>query len=200
MRKGRGFIRSYSIAQQEYPLRTHDETMGFARIAEESGKAFKGIKGISVTSEFPDFDVVRCLDLDFFHALVNCSKRFINLWFLPKYSGKSYNISGRLSELDERLLSITTVDSVSRAPHSLKDRTDWRGHEWFYFTVFYSLPILKGILRPRYLNHWALLVHGIALLMQNSVSESEVGESERGGRYDTQHEEHPYETLCLEFV
>ncbi|KAK3915281.1 hypothetical protein KUF71_005730 [Frankliniella fusca] len=37
-----------------------------------------------------------------------------------------------------------------------------------------NLPVLKGILPNKYLNHWAHLVSGIVMLMQNSVSKSDL--------------------------
>jgi len=81
MRYLKGHIRSYTLRQGEYPLRTHDEIMDMAVIAENEGTPRYDIVGKSVLSDISGFDVARCLDLDFFHALVNVSKRFAMLWF-----------------------------------------------------------------------------------------------------------------------
>ncbi|XP_034235713.1 uncharacterized protein LOC117642039 isoform X2 [Thrips palmi] len=179
MRRGRGSCRSYTISTREYPPRTHEETVELARKAIRRNKAQRGIKGLSILTEIPGFDIVNCLDLDLFHALVNCAKRFANLWFSKRYSSKDFSVRSRLNEVDRRLLSITITDTVSRAPRSLEDRSDWRGHEWFHWVVFYSIPVLAGILPKRYLNHWSLLVRGIVILMQNSVSKSDVVHARR---------------------
>ncbi|KAK3918509.1 NCK-interacting protein with SH3 domain [Frankliniella fusca] len=179
MRKGRGYARSYSIQEREYPERTHQETMDLARLAEESGTVRRGVKGVSVLAGIDGFDVIRSIDLDFFHALVNCSKRFCSLWFSKIYAGSPFNISQKLADVDRRLLAITITDDVSRSPRSLLERSDYRGHEWFYWVAFYSIPVLKNILPNRFLNHWALLVHSTALLMQNAVTKSEVAYAER---------------------
>lgn len=174
MRRGRGRCKSYSIFEREFPSRTHEETMQHARNAEALGTRQQGIKGVSILSEIPGFDIVNCVDLDIFHALVNCAKRFTNLWLSSKYSGRPFNVNGRFAEIDRRLLSITPNDNVSRNPRSLSGRSDYRGHEWFTWVVFYSIPVLTNILPNNYLSHWALLVHGIVLLMQNSVSKADV--------------------------
>lgn len=174
MRRGRGHCRSYSIAEREFPSRTHEETMQNARDAEALGAPQQGIKGLSILSEIPGFDIINSLDLDLFHALVNCAKRFTNLWLSRRYSGRPFNVHTRFGEVDRRLLSITPNDNISRNPRSLSERSDWRGHEWFSWVVFYSVPVLTKILPNRYLSHWALLVHGIVLLMQNSVSKADV--------------------------
>lgn len=153
--------------------------MQYAEMAMETRKTCKGVKGYSILPNIPNFDIIRSLDLDSFHALVNVAKRFTWLWFDSKFSKKSYNIANRLSEVNSRLLGITPTSDVSRFPRSLEERSDYRGHEWYYWIVIYSVPCLKNILPARYLNHWCLLVHGIALLMQNSVSKSEVAYADR---------------------
>lgn len=174
MKFGRGHCRSYSIFARDFPCRTHDDTVNRARDAEATGQRQQGIKGHSILTQIPGFNIVECLDLDLFHALVNCSKRFTNLWLNSKYCGKRFNVNSRFHEVNRRLMSITPTDSVSRVPRSLEERTDWRGHEWFYWVIFYSIPVLTGILPVQCLNHWSLLVHGLVLLMQNSTSKADV--------------------------
>ncbi|KAK3907165.1 Deoxyribose-phosphate aldolase [Frankliniella fusca] len=174
MKYGRGHIRSYSTNAGKFPNRSHDELMQMAREAEQAGKPVKGIKGISVLSKLKDFNMVRG------HALVNVCMRFANLWFLEKYNSKPFGLSSRFAEVNARLLQITPTSDVSRNPRSLKDRSDFRGHEWFHWVIEYSIPVLKGILPAKFLNHWSLLVHGVALIMQNSVAKSELAYA---GRY-----------------
>lgn len=174
MKRGRGTCRSYTISEREFPPRTHEETLELAQRAIATKKSQRGIKNLSILTEIPGFDIINCVDLDSFHALVNCAKRFTNLWLKEKYSSKTFNVYAKFKEVDSRLLSITPTDAVSRGPRSLNDRSDYRGHEWFHWVVFYSIPVLTGILPKRFLNHWSLLVKGIVLLMQNSVSKSEL--------------------------
>lgn len=174
MKRGRGTCRSYTIADREFPLRTHDETLELAARAIASKKVQRGIKGLSILTEIRGFDIINCLDLDLFHALVNCAKRFTNLWLHKRYSSKDFSVSNKFNLVDQRLLSITPTNVVSRAPRSLSERSDFRGHEWFHWVVFYSIPVLAGILPKRFLTHWSLLVRGIVLLMQNSVSKSDL--------------------------
>ncbi|KAK3910050.1 WD repeat- and FYVE domain-containing protein 4 [Frankliniella fusca] len=170
----KGKTRSYSIARGEYPLRTHNETMNLARTADATGLRQQGIRGVSILSDIPGFDTVRCLDLDLFHALVNTAKRFANLWFHKRYNGLPFSICSKFNDVNDRLLAITPTNNVSRAPRSLAERSDYRGHEWFYWVLLYSIPVLKGFLPSKYLNHWGLLVSSMVMLMQNCVAKSEV--------------------------
>ncbi|KAK3926379.1 F-actin-capping protein subunit alpha [Frankliniella fusca] len=171
---GKGTVRSYSIKNGQYNSRTHEETMNFAAVAENERSSKMGIKGKSIFSEIEGFNVVSGLDLDFFHVLVNVAKRFTSLWFTDQFSGRPFNIKSKFEEVDSRLLLITPTSDVARAPRSLKDRSDYRGHEWFHWVVQYSIPVLKNILPARFLNHWGRLVHSVAVLMQNSVSKTDV--------------------------
>ncbi|KAK3929415.1 LOW QUALITY PROTEIN: Fatty acid synthase subunit beta, partial [Frankliniella fusca] len=69
-------------------------------------------------------------------------------------------------EVDRHLLTLTiTTTDISRVPCSLVERSDFRSHD---------VTVLKDILPPRFFNHCALLVHGVVLLVQNSVAKSEV--------------------------
>ncbi|KAE8738351.1 hypothetical protein FOCC_FOCC016171, partial [Frankliniella occidentalis] len=182
MQMGKGETRSYTTKETVYQLRTHQEVMDLAARAETLGVPQRGIKGVSILSELPEFDVVRCIDLDSFHAIVNVAKRFVRLWFeAPRKNAPvpPYKIHTKISEVDKRLLSIKPTLEVSRAPRSLTERSDYRGHEWFHFVFFYSVPILKNVLPQIFLNHWSLLVNGLAILMQNSLSKSDIHYADR---------------------
>ncbi|KAJ1519062.1 hypothetical protein ONE63_011305 [Megalurothrips usitatus] len=182
MQCGRGTTRSYTTCDTVYPSRTHEQLMELARSADALGVPQQGIKGVSIVSELPHIDMVRCIDFDSFHAVVNVAKRFCNLWFLSPPRDvpvPAYKIHTNLGAVDKRLLSVTPTSDVSRAPGSLTERSDFRGHEWFYFVLIYSVPVLKNIFPLRYLNHWSLLVKGLAMLMQNSIAKSETVYADR---------------------
>ncbi|KAK3909656.1 Zinc finger protein 568 [Frankliniella fusca] len=278
LRYGRGTTRSYSLRNGDFPMRSHEETIELARDGDRTGIFQRGIRGSSISSNIPNFDIVHGLDLDIFHCLVNVAKRFTtlmglwspfgyphrfrnsgygypypklfqigfvtdehqppyipntsaiirkisncgryqeradlrkirycfksdafrvsalppdhvrisskqtsathphrfhqgNLWIGKKRLNEPCNVHDRLSIIDRRLLAITTTDDISRAPRSLTERSDFRGHKWFNWVLFYSLPVLKNILPAIYLNHWSLLVHAIGLMMQNSVAKTEL--------------------------
>ena len=47
------------------------------------------------------------------------------------------------------------------------------------FFLFYGVPCLYGILPSEYLEHYSLLVHAIYLLLQESISETDLDQAER---------------------
>lgn len=73
----------------------------------------------------------------------------------------------------------TPTSDVSRFPRSLTERSDYRGHEWYYWILIYSIPCLKDILPTKYFNHWCQLPSALAILMQNSVTKSDLAYGDR---------------------
>lgn len=59
---------------------------------------------------------------------------------------------------------------VARVPRSLIERKFWKAHEWQHWLLYYSLPVLKGILPQKYHCHWALLVEGISILLGSELN------------------------------
>lgn len=59
-------------------------------------------------------------------------------------------------------------------PHSINTAKEFRS--WL---LFYSLPVLHGVLREEYYQHYALLVVAIWLLLQSSISQEDVDIAER---------------------
>lgn len=73
----------------------------------------------------------------------------------------------------EDLLAITVDFAIKYGlpipPRSLFLRMFWKAKEWQQWLLFFALPCLDGILSPVLLEHFALLVKGVFLLLQNTV-------------------------------
>ena len=48
------------------------------------------------------------------------------------------------------------------------------GTEWQYWLLFYSIPVLKGVLPSVYFVHYCALVCAISILLLNDISEMEL--------------------------
>lgn len=107
----------------------------------------------------------------------------------------------QLGLCDKRLKQIEVPDTIKRPPRSLSDYAHWKGKSvrvWqtglycvkttlyysstsFYqgtefqaWLLWYSLPVLEGVLPNPYYNHYSKLVAGIALLLEDSLTLQEV--------------------------
>lgn len=52
--------------------------------------------------------------------------------------------------------------------------SDWKGSEYRNFLLFYSAVVLKKLLPPVYYKHWMLLVSATRILLQKTVTISEI--------------------------
>jgi hypothetical protein len=74
-----------------------------------------------------------------------------------------------LSTCDARLLKISVPDSVSRVPKTLFDYMHWKGSELQAWVLYFSLPVLEGLLPVVYLRHWGLVVGALHILSSDAA-------------------------------
>ena len=168
--KGRGSVRVYPIKYKNVvytrDLRSHEETVNFD---EENSL---GVKGRSILCDIPDFDIIDNLPPDWMHCVgLGVCRQFAKMWFKEYFP---------LTELEvSKLLSKCKPISGIRPPRSMTDRKNWKAHEWVAWLLYFSLPILKKVLPAKYVEHWALLVKAIFILLKSSIMKSEVYKAEK---------------------
>ena len=96
--------------------------------------------------------------IDYLHCIYEgITKAFMEFWFDSKYNSYPFYIRKFLKEIDRKLYRIKPYRS---SPRSIsKSLSFWKASEFKAWLLFYSVPILKDILPPKYINHWTLLVH-----------------------------------------
>ncbi|XP_057338511.1 uncharacterized protein LOC130676372 [Microplitis mediator] len=170
--KGRGNVNIYPIeANNAYGegLRTYAETIRHA------AQRKKGIKGDSVLSYIPRFDIILGIDVDWMHCVgLGVCRQFAKLWFDSANSDEDFYLGLAIEIVDDLLLSYKPTSDMSRTTRKMSERSYWKAHEWIAFLLFYSLPVLQVVAEKKYLNHWALLIDGISLLIQTSVMPSDI--------------------------
>ena len=98
----------------------------------------------------------------------------LNLWLEPKNHSESYYIGNLISLMDSRLLSIKPISEISRVPCSFSDRKHWKASEFRSFLLYYSTPILQGILPTKYYKHYLLLVVSVRKLLGTSIGQKDI--------------------------
>ena len=71
---------------------------------------------------------------------------------------------------DNRLMSVRPPQDLSRTPRSLRDSGHWKASEYRNWLLYYSVSVLFGIMTPRHLDHWCLLVSALFVLLQDKVT------------------------------
>ncbi|XP_072145675.1 uncharacterized protein [Dermacentor andersoni] len=135
----------------------------------------KRVKGPSPLINLPYFDVIWGFTPDYMHCvLLGVSRHVTELWLSavnePYYIGSPQV----LSIVDERLCTTKPHLCVSRLPRSLSVRKYWKASEWQQWLLYFSLPCLEGLLPAQFFKHFSLLVQGIALLLQDTVSKDNI--------------------------
>ncbi|XP_077498330.1 uncharacterized protein LOC144109415 [Amblyomma americanum] len=140
-----------------------------------TGEVIKGLKGVTPLINLAYFDVIWSFSPDYMHCvLLGVSRQLTECWL--SNVGEPYYIGAPhcLSAVDGRLCSIRPHLCISRLPRSLSLRKYWKASEWQQWLLLFSLPCLEGILPRQYFKHFALLVQGIALLLQETVCSADV--------------------------
>lgn len=155
--------------QENFDLRTSEESIDFAKQAVSSKKDVFGVKGPTVLSDISvDFIVTTVVDV--MHCIyLNVAKRLMSIWFDSENSNHPASIRAFLADINKLLCSINPIESVPRHPRSLDDVSYWKASELKAFLLVYCL---KKFLPTAYFNHHMLLVYGISILNSHSISDS----------------------------
>ncbi|XP_025836088.1 uncharacterized protein LOC112906353 [Agrilus planipennis] len=176
--KGNGRVRVYPVDEERNGygdgLRNHEDTLLHADACD------KGIKGYSNLCDIPYFNIIDNFAPDWMHCVaLGVCKQFAKLWFDSQYHEELFYVGRQTAFVDSILSSYKPNSEISRTPRAISDRLKWRAHEWAIWLLFYSLPILKSVLPKKYVDHWALLVNSISILLETSVMRSKLVLAER---------------------
>lgn len=165
---------------QHVTLRTDDETNEHAQQAFDVGFAVCGVKGPTVMKHILH-NYMTAIAVDVMHCVFEgVVKKLLNFWFNSKYSGHPASIIEHVNQVDQRLKSLTPPSFVQRLPRSIKNHLPyWKAHELKSWLFYYSIPCIRDLLDEPYFKHHTLLVLGISLLCQSSISLEELDVASR---------------------
>ena len=183
VQKGNGYTRVYEHIT-DVPKRTHNGVLESAKaVVEGDLEHHEGVRLATPLLALPDacgVDAVRSFSVDYMHAvLLGIVRQVLELWFGSKWSSFPFSIRSSLNDVDARLLSIRPPQDISRTPRTLKECGHWKASECRNWLLFYSVSCLSGIMRPKYLQHWCLLVNAVYVLLQDNVSEEDLSYADR---------------------
>ena len=173
-------IYPYVAESPSGPLRSRQQTAKDVEHYLETGSTRNGVLGPSWFGCLRYFDSIRGTAIDYMHGcLLGVMRRLLRLWLEPANHKQKFYIGQLSSLLDRRLLSIKPPAEISRAPRSISDRKHWKASEYRSFLLYYSLPVLQGILPDENFQHFALLVVSMRKLVADSIPPKDILESEK---------------------
>lgn len=174
--------RKYSIfPKYEYPPRTHEDTVKLMNDFYISGEAIQGIMGVSPLIAIEDFNLIDGTPLDYFHCILEgCVDLLGDQWFNSNNHHEDYYITPRgVAIINQNIKCIKPLKSFPKSPRPIEDKEFWKGNELHKWLLFYGIPCLSGVLKEKYLKHFALLSESIYILLKTSISPSDLKKAEK---------------------
>ncbi|XP_071493037.1 uncharacterized protein [Diadema antillarum] len=170
----------YPVDVCDYSDRTDDEMLNDMMQSFQEKHTVRGVKGPSALINLLHFPICWGFPPDFMHCLLlGVARQLSELWFSSEAVNQFYIGSQRLmSIINGRMKAIKPPSVVVRAPRPVSERKYWKASEWYTWLIFYSVPCLKGILPTLYWEHLIILVEASYLLLQKSVSMSDIERSD----------------------
>ena len=170
----------YTFDVCDYNDRTDSEVLDDMTRSVNEGRTVRGIKGPSALINLAHFPICWGFPPDFMHCLLlGVVRQLSELWFSSPAASLFYIGSPRIiSLLDRRLKSIQPPSNIARAPRPISERKYWKASEWYSWLLFYSVPCLVGILPTEFLHHLIALVKASFLLLQKSISITDLNQSD----------------------
>lgn len=174
-------------------------------------KTMFGVKGFSQMAFLPHFDIAKGFSPDMLHAcLLGTVRRHLNILFDSKYKEKEFYLTqGYRNLISEKLLKIKPPSFITRLPRSLKFLKQWKGSEFMWWLILYSLPCLENVFKnKRHFEHQILLVRVVHSLLDENISFEEIDyckillkrfHSHYADLYDPQEETFNLHVMCTHF-
>ena len=149
--------------------------------AQQENSIVNGVKGTSWLMRLSHYDIIKGTGIDYMHCvLLGVTKLLLSLWFGARNKTATFYIKRKIALVDKRLLAIKPSSMITRKPRKLSEHMKYyKASEYRSFLLYYSLPVLHDILPEDYWNHYALLVVSIYYLLQQSISEEQLANSEK---------------------
>uniref|UniRef100_A0ABD2W1U7 Transposase domain-containing protein n=1 Tax=Trichogramma kaykai TaxID=54128 RepID=A0ABD2W1U7_9HYME len=161
-------------------LRSDESVLENAKQALEINQPVCGVKGPSIISKI-SHKFITSTAIDVMHsAFEGVARKLIELWFDPKFKNEKFNYSSLVEVVHQKLCSIKPPSSFARRPRSIKLHfAYYKASELKSWCLYYSIPVLRGILPDEIINHYAYFVYGIYTLSKASISHREINLAEK---------------------
>ena len=158
------------------PKRTASEYALDDRKAHNENTIVNGVKGPTWLMKLQHYDIIAGTAVDYMHcALLGVMKYLLGLWFNSEHNKEIFYIGRSVLLVDKRLKEITPPSIISRKPRAISEHFKYfKASELKSFLLYYSLPVLFGILPLQYWDNFLLLSTSIYVLLQSSISEGQL--------------------------
>ena len=170
-KQGKGHVRCYPFKDPPASLRTSESVVEDSLTEVECRNRVSGFHDVTPLAKLPWFDLVLGIVPDYMHGvLLGVTKQLRNLWLASSTFKKPWFIGHKIKAIDKRLKDMKPPDFIQRLSRQLKTgRAYFKASELQAWLLYYSVPCLIDILPERYLQHFACLVEGVYILLEDNI-------------------------------
>ena len=125
--------------------------------------------------------MVWSLAYDYMHGiLLGVTLQLWNLW--KNGTNGQFKISEKdVKYIENRYLHITPIQNIHRLPRKgiIYGTAKPKASELKAWLLYYSLPCLEGVVEPKLLEHYTLLVNSTYILLKEKITEEELNQCEQ---------------------
>lgn len=167
------------IEKDKLKLRDVEEVWRNGLLAVQSETPVKGVKGNSILTEIPNFDMINGMIPEYMHCVVEGVFKMLLEAFLARDEKAAYSIGSKIKQLKARFNQIKLTSSAARVPRSLDLLHFWKATEIEIFSFLFAPIVFKGILPEPYYKNFLILCSAIYKLSKNSCFSWEIRMAEK---------------------
>lgn len=170
----------HTFSTEPYPRRTHKSILLAIQHLRAKNVPIHGVKGLSPMIAFKHFDLVHSFVIDYMHmGLIGIVKNMTDMWIDSTNHKEPYYLTTPQKRIiNRRIASIRPCRFISRRIGPLEQFKIFKASQFRSFLLFFY-PVLEGILKPKYYNHFALLSSSIYLLLKSEISMTDLHQAEK---------------------
>lgn len=173
MEKGRGHARFF-VKDLDAERRTTRGMLHHATLATNNNVDVFGVKGHSIMGELPDFDLVWGYNPEYLHNVcLGVVVTLLDIMTCPKFERRPFSIRANLPLIDSRLLKVTPTSEITRLPEKLSNFKSMKAAQLRNVLCYYLLPIIHDLSTDLVKNTLLLLVYGVRMYLQDTLTEEE---------------------------
>lgn len=156
---------------QNNSMRNHENMILTTQNVLKTGKIINGVKGMSPLVGFMHFDLVRSLANDYMHGVcLGVLKNQFDFWFNSNYNKEEYYIKPKQKRIiNQRLREIKPCRFINRRITTMDNHSTFKASQCRNFILYFH-PVLSGILKKKYFQHFQLLASSIYTLLKTEIS------------------------------
>ncbi|KAJ8670903.1 hypothetical protein QAD02_002162 [Eretmocerus hayati] len=114
-------------------------------IVKKTGHMYNGIKGVPELMRLITLHIIHGYLPEYMHAIcLGTGKGLFEAWFSRKNRGKPFHLGNKKAEIDAGSKKVKPTSEITRLLQNCDE--DLNASEINNFPVYYSLPVLKGLL------------------------------------------------------